>query len=105
MVSARNRVAYSRGASLELPAMTGRIVPHSPTKASILRFGQTDRTIGPCPIDAVDPAELLAVLKKINMAGKRETAVPTRAFASRVCRHGGTMACMIRQQCVAARQV
>ncbi|WP_425456415.1 phage integrase central domain-containing protein [Blastomonas fulva] len=88
MASARNRVAYSRGASLELPAMTGRIVPYSPTMASILRFGQTDLTIGPCPIDAVDPAELLAVLKKINTAGKRETAVRTRAFASRVCRHG-----------------
>ncbi|WP_434800796.1 phage integrase central domain-containing protein [Blastomonas fulva] len=68
--------------------MTGRIVPHSPTKASILRFGQTDRTIGPCPIDAVEPAELLAVLKRIKTAGKRETAVPTMAFASRVCRHG-----------------
>jgi hypothetical protein len=44
--------------------------------------------IGPRPIDAIEPAELLVVLKKIEKAGKRETAVQTRAFASRVFRHG-----------------
>ncbi|MDK2758745.1 MAG: integrase arm-type DNA-binding domain-containing protein [Blastomonas fulva] len=49
-------------------------------------------TIGPRPIDAVEPAELLAVLKKIEKAGKRETAVRTKAFASRVFRHGVAMA-------------
>ena len=31
--------------------------------------------IGPRPIDAIEPAELLVVLKKIEKAGKRETAV------------------------------
>ncbi|QDH32961.1 integrase arm-type DNA-binding domain-containing protein [Porphyrobacter sp. YT40] len=48
--------------------------------------------IGPRPIDAIEPAELLAVLKKIERAGKRETAIRTRAFASRVFRHGVAMA-------------
>ncbi len=50
------------------------------------------QAIGPRPIDAVEPAELLAVLKKIERAGKRETAIRTRAFASRVFRHGVAMA-------------
>lgn len=48
-------------------------------------------TIGCRPIDAVEPAELLGALKKIEKAGKRETAVRTRAFASRVFRHGVAM--------------
>jgi len=48
--------------------------------------------IGPRPIDAIEPAELLVVLKKIEKSGKRETAVRTRAFASRVFRHGVAMA-------------
>ncbi len=50
------------------------------------------QAIGPRPIDAIEPAEVLAVLKKIERAGKRETAVRTRAFASRVFRHGVAMA-------------
>ncbi len=48
--------------------------------------------IGRRAIDAIEPAELLVVLKKIEKAGKRETAVRTRAFASRVFRHGVAMA-------------
>jgi integrase len=48
--------------------------------------------IGPRPVDAIEPAELLAVLKKIERAGKNETAIRTRAFASRVFRHGVAMA-------------
>ena len=50
------------------------------------------QAIGTRPINAVEPAELLAVLKKIERAGKCETAVRTRAFASRVFRHGVAMA-------------
>lgn len=44
--------------------------------------------IGGRPIAEIEPAELLAVLKKIERRGHRETAVRTRNFASRVFRHG-----------------
>ena len=50
------------------------------------------KPIGGRPIAEVEPSELLAVLKKLERAGKRETAVRTRAFASRVFRHGVAMA-------------
>ena len=48
--------------------------------------------IGGRPIADIEPPELLGVLKKIEKAGKRETAIRTRAFASRVFRHGVAMA-------------
>lgn len=44
--------------------------------------------IGNRPIAEIEPAELLAALKKIEKRGHRETAVRTRNFASRVFRHG-----------------
>ncbi|MBX7542009.1 tyrosine-type recombinase/integrase [Qipengyuania sphaerica] len=44
--------------------------------------------IGKRPIAEIEPAELLAALKKIEKRGHRETAVRTRNFASRVFRHG-----------------
>ena len=44
--------------------------------------------IGKRPIADIEPAELLAALKKIEKRGHRETAVRTRNFASRVFRHG-----------------
>ena len=44
--------------------------------------------IGYRPIAEIEPAELLAALKKIEKRGHRETAVRTRNFASRVFRHG-----------------
>ncbi|QCB37832.1 site-specific integrase [Sphingobium sp. PAMC28499] len=47
--------------------------------------------IGGRPVSEIEPAELMVVLKKIEKAGKRETAVRTRAFASRVFRHGVAM--------------
>jgi len=47
--------------------------------------------IGARPIADIEPAELLAALKTIERAGKRETAMRTRAFASRVFRHGVAM--------------
>ncbi len=50
------------------------------------------KPIGSRPIAEIEPAELLVVLRKIERAGKRETAVRTRAFASRVFRHGVAMA-------------
>lgn len=50
------------------------------------------QSIGGRPIDAIEPAEVLVALKKIERAGKHETAVRTRAFASRVFRHGVAMA-------------
>ncbi|MBX7527753.1 tyrosine-type recombinase/integrase [Qipengyuania vesicularis] len=45
-------------------------------------------SIGKRPIAEIEPAELLAALKKIEKRGHRETAVRTRNFASRVFRHG-----------------
>ena len=45
-------------------------------------------SIGNRPIAEIEPAELLAALKKIENRGHRETAVRTRNFASRVFRHG-----------------
>lgn len=45
-------------------------------------------SIGNRPIAEIEPAELLAALKKIEQRGHRETAVRTRNFASRVFRHG-----------------
>jgi integrase len=47
--------------------------------------------IGARPIADIEPAELLAALKTIERAGKRETAMRTRAFVSRVFRHGVAM--------------
>jgi integrase len=44
--------------------------------------------LGSRPIAEIEPAELLAVLKKIERKGKRETARRTRALASRVFRFG-----------------
>lgn len=44
--------------------------------------------IGNRPIAEIEPAELLAALKKIENRGHRETASRTRNFASRVFRHG-----------------
>jgi len=45
-------------------------------------------SLGSRPISEIEPAELLAVLKKLERKGHRETAVRTRAFASRVFRYG-----------------
>ncbi len=44
--------------------------------------------LGSRPIADIAPAELLAVLKSIEKKGKRETAVRTRALASRIFRYG-----------------
>lgn len=44
--------------------------------------------LGSRPIAEIEPAELLAVLKRLEKKGHRETARRTRAFASRVFRHG-----------------
>lgn len=51
-------------------------------------LGLLTPSIGSRPIAEIEPAELLAALKKIENRGHRETAVRTRAFASRVFRHG-----------------
>lgn len=44
--------------------------------------------IGNRPIAEIKPAELLASLKKIEKRGHHETAIRTRALASRIFRHG-----------------
>jgi integrase len=44
--------------------------------------------LGKRPIAEIKPAELLASLKKIEKRGHHETAIRTRALASRVFRHG-----------------
>ena len=44
--------------------------------------------IGARPIAEIEPTEVLAALKKLERKGHRETAVRTRAFASRVFRFG-----------------
>nr|WP_250890612.1 integrase arm-type DNA-binding domain-containing protein [Sphingobium nicotianae] len=44
--------------------------------------------LGSRPISEIEPAEVLAVLKALERKGHRETARRTRAFASRVFRHG-----------------
>lgn len=44
--------------------------------------------LGRKPIADISPPELLAVLKKVEGAGKRETAKRMRSFASRVFRYG-----------------
>ena len=44
--------------------------------------------IGKRPIAEIEPAELLAALRKIENRGHHETASRTRNFASRVFRHG-----------------
>ncbi len=44
--------------------------------------------IGHRPVSEIQPVELLIILKNIERDGKRETARRTRAFASRVFRHG-----------------
>lgn len=44
--------------------------------------------LGSRPIAEIMPAELLVVLKAIEKKGKRETAVRTRALASRIFRYG-----------------
>lgn len=51
------------------------------------------RDLGSRPIAEIEPAEVLHALKKIERAGKRETAVRTRALASRIFRHGVALAC------------
>ncbi len=51
------------------------------------------RDLGDRPIAEIEPAEVLFALKKIERAGKRETAVRTRALASRVFRHGVALTC------------
>ena len=58
------------------------------------------KPIGGRPVAEIEPSELLAVLKKLERAGKRETAVRTRAFASRVFRHGVAMALWTLQRCL-----
>ncbi len=45
-------------------------------------------SLGKRPIADIKPAELLAVLKKLENKGHRETARRTRALASRIFRHG-----------------
>lgn len=50
------------------------------------------KPIGSRPISEIEPAEILAVIKKLEREGKRETAHRTRSFASRVFRHGVAMA-------------
>lgn len=47
-----------------------------------------ERDIGDRPIADIKPAELLASLKRIEKRGHHETAIRTRAIASRVFRHG-----------------
>ena len=49
--------------------------------------------LGARPIAEVESAELLAVLKRLENKGHRETARRTRAFASRVFRHGVATTC------------
>lgn len=49
------------------------------------------RPIGGRLIAEIEPRELVLALKKIEREGKRETACRTRAFASRVFRHGVAM--------------
>ncbi|ARR52354.1 integrase [Rhizorhabdus wittichii DC-6] len=44
--------------------------------------------LGSRPIAEIKPAELLAVLKRLEAKGHRETARRTRALASRIFRHG-----------------
>lgn len=51
-------------------------------------FGHLLPALGSRPIADIEPAELLAVLKAIEKKGKRETAVRTRALASRIFRYG-----------------
>lgn len=51
-------------------------------------LSQLTSSIGSRPIAEIEPAELLAPLKKLERRGRRETAVRTRNFASRVFRHG-----------------
>lgn len=51
-------------------------------------LSQLSPSIGKRPIAEIEPAELLAALKRIEKRGHRETAVRTRNFASRVFRHG-----------------
>ncbi len=50
------------------------------------------KPVGSRPISEIEPAEILAVIKKLEREGKRETAHRTRSFASRVFRHGVAMA-------------
>jgi Integrase len=47
--------------------------------------------IGHLPIADITPPDLLNVLRKVESEGKRETARRTRAFASRVFRHGAVL--------------
>lgn len=46
------------------------------------------KAIGKRPIAEINPQELLAILKKIEGKGNRESAKRARSFASRVFRHG-----------------
>ncbi|GHC97359.1 tyrosine-type recombinase/integrase [Novosphingobium pokkalii] len=48
-------------------------------------------TVGHLPIADITPPDLLNVLRKVESEGKRETARRTRAFASRVFRHGAVL--------------
>jgi len=60
----------------------------SPATVSKLRWAREWLlpTIGHLPVDQVEPHELLAVLRRLESAGKLETAKRTRGFASRVFR-------------------
>lgn len=51
-------------------------------------LAQLSLAIGARPISEVEPAEILAVLKKVEAKGTRYTATRMRAFASRVFRYG-----------------
>ncbi len=58
-------------------------------------FEQLKGGIGKRPIAEIEPPELLSTLKKVEAAGKRETARRLRSFASRVFRYGvATGRCM-----------
>ncbi|WP_430416292.1 tyrosine-type recombinase/integrase [Parasphingorhabdus sp.] len=51
-------------------------------------LAQLQPGLGKLPIAEIEPPELLRVLKKVEEAGKRETAKRMRSFASRVFRYG-----------------
>lgn len=60
----------------------------SPATVTKLRWAREwlQPAIGHRPVDQVEPHELLAVLRRLELSGKLETAKRTRAFASRVFR-------------------
>ena len=82
-------VAHSFGAIgqeyLDKMAQEGK-APATMQKAKWL-YGQLTPTLGKRPIADITPAELLAVLKRVEGQGKRETARRLRSFAGRVFRY------------------